>query len=98
MQGESSRYIQASEYERKDERKGYAKVYKPKTERTGMGEIPFAVPQVQEGGFNPSALVKGLRSQRALMIALAEKGVSTRKVKAIAEYLCGVEISAIQVS
>ena len=66
-----------------------------------MGEITFAVPQVREGGFYPSALEKGLRSERALTITLAEmyvQGVSTRKVKAITEQLCGVEVSAEQVS
>ena len=44
---------------------------------------------------------KGLRSERALTITLAEmyvQGVSTRKVKAITEQLCGVEISCEQVS
>ncbi len=59
------------------------------------------MPQVREGGFYPSALEKGMRSERALMCALAEmyiQGVSTRKVKAITEELCGVEISAEQVS
>ena len=66
-----------------------------------MGEITFAVPQVREGGFYPSALEKGLRSERALTITLAEmyvQGVSTRRVKTITEQLCGVEISAMQVS
>ena len=46
-------------------------------------------------------LEKGLRSERALTITLAEmyvQRVSTRKVKAITEQLCGVEISATQVS
>ena len=44
---------------------------------------------------------KGLRSERALVATLAEmyiQGVSTRKVKAITEELCGIEISAMQVS
>lgn len=101
MQEERSRYLQAQEYERTAERKGYANGYKPKTVRTRIGEITFAIPQVREGGFYPSALEKGLRSERALVIALAEmyvQGVSTRKVKAITEELCGVEISAMQVS
>jgi len=60
-----------------------------------MGEITFAVPQVQVGGFYPSALENGLRSERVLMITLAEiyvHGMSTKKVKAI------TEISAMQVS
>mgnify|MGYP001767441385 CR=1 FL=1 len=101
MQVERSKYLQADEYERTEDRKGHANGYKPKTVRTRMGEITFAVPQVREGGFYPSALEKGLRSERALTITLAEmyvQGVSTRRVKAITEQLCGVEISATQVS
>ncbi len=101
MQVERSKYLQAGEYERTEDRKGHANGYKPKTVKTRIGEITFAVPQVREGGFYPSALEKGLRSERALMITLAEmyvQGVSTRKVKAITEQLCGVEISAMQVS
>lgn len=101
MQVERSKFLQAGEYERTEDRKGHANGYKPKTVRTRMGEITFAVPQVREGGFYPSALEKGLRSERALVTTLAEmyvQGVSTRKVKAITEQLCGIEISAMQVS
>jgi putative transposase len=101
MQIERSKYLQAEHYERTEERMGHANGYKPKTVRTRIGEITFAVPQVREGGFYPSALEKGMRSERALVAALAEmyvQGVSTRKVKAITEELCGVEISTMQVS
>ena len=101
MQIERCRYLQADQYERTEDRKGHANGYKPKTLRTRIGEITLAVPQVREGGFYPSALEKGMRSERALVAALAEmyvQGVSTRKVKAITEELCGVEISTMQVS
>jgi len=101
MQIERSKYLHADQYERTEDRKGHANGYKPKTLRTRIGEITFAVPQVREGGFYPSALEKGMRSERALVAALAEmyvQGVSTRKVKAITEELCGVEISNMQVS
>lgn len=101
MQAERSKYLQANNYERTEERIGHANGYKPKTVKTRLGEITFAIPQVREGGFYPSALEKGMRSERALMIALAEmyvQGVSTRKVKAITEELCGVEITPMQVS
>jgi transposase-like protein len=101
MQVERAKYLRAEEYERSAERQGHANGYKPKTVRTRLGEITFAVPQVREGGFYPSALEKGLRSERALVTTLAEmyvQGVSTRKVKAITEELCGMEISAMQVS
>lgn len=101
MQAERAKYLQAGEYERTEERKGHANGYKPKTVRTRVGEITFSIPQVRESGFYPSALEKGMRSERALVTALAEmyvQGVSTRKVKAITEELCGAEISAMQVS
>ena len=101
MQAERAKYLNAGEYERSEDRTGHANGYKPKTVRTRVGEITFAIPQVREGGFYPSALEKGLRSERALVTTLAEmyvQGVSTRKVKAITEELCGIEISASQVS
>jgi transposase-like protein len=101
MQEERVRFLQAGEYERTEDRKGYANGFKPKTVKTRIGEITFSVPQVREGGFYPSALEKGLRSERALTMTLAEmyvQGVSTRKVKEITEQLCGFEISAEQVS
>lgn len=101
MQTERTKYLNAGQYERMEAHKGYANGYKPKTVRTRIGEITFAVPQVREGGFYPSALEKDLRSELALVIALAEmhvQGVSTRKVKAITEELCDVGISAMQVN
>lgn len=101
MQAERSEYVQAEPYQHTDERLGYANGYKPKTMRTRVGDITFAVPQVREGGFYPQALEKGLRSERALTLALAEmyvQGVSTRKVKAITEQLCGVSITSSAVS
>jgi putative transposase len=56
---------------------------------------------VRKGGFYPEVLEKGLRSERALSVTLAEmyvQGVSTRKVAAIMEQLCGSRVSATQVS
>jgi len=101
MQAERSEHLQAAPYQHSEERRGYANGYKPKTLRTRVGDITFAVPQVREGGFYPQALEKGLRSERALTQALAEmyvQGVSTRKVKAITEQLCGVSVSSSTVS
>ena len=101
MQAERSEHLQAAAYQHSEERRGYANGFKPKTMRTRVGEITFAVPQVREGGFYPQALEKGLRSERALTLALAEmyvQGVSTRKVNAITEQLCGVSITSSAVS
>jgi putative transposase len=101
MRVERQNHLRAKPYERTKERRGHANGYKPKTVKTRMGEINFDVPQVREGGFYPGALEKGLRSERALMLALAEmyvQGVSTRKVAAITEQLCGTAVSSTQVS
>ncbi len=72
MRAERSQYLQAKAYERTEERQGHTNGNKPKTVRTKLDDITFAIPQVQEGGFYPSALEKGMRSEQALMIAVAE--------------------------
>ena len=101
MRLERDQHLGAKPYERSPERKGYANGYKPKTVQTRVGEIQFAVPQVRQGDFYPDSLEKGLRSERALTLALAEmyvQGVSTRRVAAITEQLCGTAVSSMQVS
>ena len=101
MQIERVNYLQAKPYQRSETRQGYANGYKPKTVKTRVGEVTFDIPQVREGGFYPRALEKGIRSERALLLTLAEmyvQGVSTRKVAAITERLCGIQVSASQVS
>jgi len=101
MKAERQQYLGAAPYQHSPERTGHANGYKPKTMATRLGPITFEVPQVREGGFYPNALEKGLRSERALTQTLAEmyvKGVSTRKVSAIVEQLCGVNVSSSQVS
>jgi transposase-like protein len=101
MQAERQKYLGVSPYVRSNERQGHRNGYKPKTVSTRIAPITFDIPQVREGGFYPQALEKGLRSERALMLTLAEmyvQGVSTRKVAAITERLCGSEISSTQVS
>jgi putative transposase len=101
MQAERQHYLNAAPYQRTPEREAHANGFKPKTVQTRVGKITFDVPQVREGGFYPEALEKGLRSERALTLALAEmyvQGVSTRKVKAITEQLCGISVSSAQVS
>ena len=101
MQVERQKHLGVGPYERSIKRKGHSNGFKPKTVNTRIAPITFDIPQVREGSFYPQALEKGLRSERALMLALAEmyvQGVSTRKVAAITERLCGTGISASQVS
>jgi putative transposase len=101
MKLERAQALGAGPYERSEGRQGHANGYKPKTVLTRMGPITLAVPQARGIDFYPSALEKGVRSERALKLAVAEmyvQGVSTRKVAAITEQLCGTEISSAQVS
>lgn len=102
MKAERNYALNAAPYERTEERLGYANGFKPKTVATRLGSLTFQVPQVRGAvEFYPSALEKGLRSERALKLALAEmyvQGVSTRKVTAVLEQMCGLEISSTQVS
>jgi transposase-like protein len=101
MQAERQKYLGVRPYERSEERRDQANGYKPKTMKTRIGEVTFDVPQVREGDFYPEALEKGLRSERALTLSLAEmyvQGVSTRKVAVIVEQLCGSGVSSSQVS
>jgi putative transposase len=101
MKLERSQTLGAAPYQRTEARNGYANGFKPKTLHTRMGPITVAVPQTRGVEFYPSALEKGVRSERALKLAVAEmyvQGVSTRKVAAITEKLCGLEVTSGQVS
>ncbi len=101
MRLERQNHLGVGPYERSEKRRGYANGYKPKTVQTRVGALDFDVPQVRDSSFYPSSLEKGLRSERALKVALAEmyvQGVSTRKVAKITEQLCGFEVTSTQVS
>jgi len=97
MRIESSQVLRAEPYERTERRRGYANGYKPKTLNTRIGPITVQVPQARDVEFYPSALEKGVRSERALKLAIAEmyvQGVSTRKVTEVMRQLCGPELNA----
>ncbi len=100
---ERAQFLNAKPHERTPVRADYANGFKPKTVMTRVGEQTFDVPQVRGGGFYPSALDKGTRTERALNLALAEmyvQGVSTRKVITVLQALLGpdIAISSTQVS
>ena len=102
MRIERSRVLEAEPWQRTKTRKGYANGYKPKKLKSRIGELALKVPQVRGPlQFYPNALERGLRSERALKLAMAEmyiKGVSTRKVNQVLKELCGLEITSTQVS
>lgn len=101
MIAERSEYLCAAPYERSAHRVGYANGFKDKTIKTRLGALGLKVPQTRDSEFYPHSLEQGLRSERALLLAIAEmyvQGVSTRRVKKIVEELCGMEVSSTQVS
>lgn len=101
MKAEREHALQASAYERSEERLGYANGFKGKKQNTGIGQLELEIPQTRGMSFYPTSLEKGTRSEKALKLGIAEmylNGVSTRKVEKITKELCGLDISSTQVS
>ena len=101
MKLQRSEALRAGPYQRTRERRGHANGFKPKTVKSRLGKLRLEVPQTRGVEFYPTALQRGERSERALKLAVAEmyvQGVSTRKVAAITQELCGLDVSSVQVS
>ncbi len=107
MKLERTEFLRAAPGERTSERIGHANGFKDKTVRSRVGELALKIPQVRplpDGepvAFYPRSLERGLRSERALKLAIAEmyvQGVSTRRVTEITRELCGLDITSTQVS
>lgn len=93
--------IGASRYERNTERQGYRNGHYERQLKTRVGSIELRVPRDREGAFKTELFNRYQRSEKALVVAMTEmylQGVSTRKVSAIVEELCGQSISKSQVS
>jgi putative transposase len=101
LEEELTAFLGAEAYERTDGRAGYRNGYKPRQLKTRVGTLELLVPKDREGRFSTVLFERYQRSEKALLLAVAEmyvQGVSTRKVKHITEVLCGLEISKTQVS
>lgn len=91
----------AAKSERTAERHGYRSGYYGRSLVTRVGKLELRIPQDRSGRFSTELFERYQRSERALVAALAEmyvQGVSTRKVKAITEELCGHSFSASAIS
>lgn len=87
--------------ERCEERTGYRSGYYGRSFVTRVGKLELRIPQDRQGQFRTELFERYQRSEKALVAALAEmyvQGVSTRKVKAITEELCGHSFSASSIS
>jgi len=96
LEAEISRYLGAEPYERTGARQGHRNGAKPRTMKTRLGELEFAVPQAREGGFRPTLFERYQRTEKALLMTLQEmfvKGISTREVNDVLEAMGGFEVS-----
>ena len=101
LEAEMNDALGAQKGERTGDRLGYRSGYYPRTLITRVGKLELRVPQDRQGRFSTEVFERYQRSEKALVSALAEmyvQGVSTRKVKAITEELCGHSFSASAVS
>lgn len=101
LEAEMDEALAASKSERTPERLGYRSGYYGRTLVTRVGKLELRVPQDRAGRFSTELFERYQRSERALVATLAEmyvQGVSTRKVKAITEELCGHAFSASSIS
>jgi putative transposase len=101
LECEMDETLQARRGERNEERVGYRSGYYERSFITRVGKLELRIPQDRKGMFRTELFERYQRSEKALFAALTEmyiQGVSTRKVKAITEELCGHSFSASSIS
>ena len=101
LEAEMTAALGAEKGERSEGRLGYRSGYYSRTLITRVGALELRVPQDRDGRFSTRLFERYQRSEKALVAALVEmyvQGVSTRKVKAITEELCGHSFSASSIS
>jgi putative transposase len=101
LEAEMTDALGAAKSERTAGRLGYRAGYYGRTLITRVGKLEPRVPQDRDGRFSTELFERYQRSEQALVATLAEmyvQGVSTRKVKAITEELCGHAFSASAIS
>jgi putative transposase len=101
LEQEMTDTLGAEKGERSPGRLGYRSGYYDRALVTRVGKLELRIPQDRQGHFSTQIFERYQRSEKALVSALAEmyiQGVSTRKVKAITEELCGHAFSASAIS
>lgn len=101
LQAQMTEHIGAEMYERGDSRRGHRNGYRFRRLYTRVGPLVLRVPQSRDGGFSTDLFRRYQRSEQALVLSMMEMvvgGVSTRKVSAITEELCGASFSKSTVS
>jgi len=101
LESEFSDFLGAEVYERSSERRGLRAGHYSRSLVTRVGRIELRVPRDRAGEFSTELFERYSRAEKALVTSLMEmyvQGVSTRKVKAITEELCGHAFSASAIS
>jgi putative transposase len=101
LEMEMEECLQAGKHERTGDRQGYRSGYYRRRLITRVGTLVLRVPQDRSGRFSTEVFEQYQRSEKALVAALAQmyvQGVSTRKVAAVTQELCGHEFSASSIS
>jgi putative transposase len=101
LEAEMDETLAAEKSERTPNRVGYRSGYYGRSLVTRVGKIELRVPQDRQGRFRTEVFERYQRSEKALTSAMMQmylQGVSTRKVKAITEELCGHEFSSASIS
>src|SRR6201997_484984 len=101
LEAEMTEAIGAGKGERTETRLSYRSGYYSRSLVTRVGTLELRVPQDRLGRVSTELFERYQRSEKALVGTLAEmyaQGVSTRKVKAVTEALCGHSFSASAIS
>lgn len=101
LSGQATEQLQAEPYERNGERLGYRNGFRERELTTRVGTLTLSVPRLRNGTFSTDLFNRYQRSEQALLLSMMEmviQGVSTRKVSAITEELCGKSFSKSTVS
>ena len=101
LEAEMNECLGAAKSERTEGRLGFRSGHYPRKLITRAGTLELRVPQDRDGRFSTEIFSRYQRSEKALVAALIEmyvQGVSTRKIKAVSEELCGHEFSASTIS
>ena len=101
LEREFTRFLGAAPHERTAKRRGHRNGHRRRRYTTRVGTLELHVPRDRAGHFQPSLFARYERSEQALISALVEmyvQGVSTRKVTKIVHALCGLRVSASQIS
>ena len=101
LNAEAESQIGAGLYERSEERQTYRNGYRTRGLTTRIGSLVLHIPKLRDGTFSTQLFRRYERSEQALLLSMMEmviQGVSTRKVSAITQELCGVSFSKSTVS